>query len=92
VSADAEDHSSSDRLTTTIEYHSIPAATVHCRIVCAFCGDAIEQKLKEISETLQKAGASDVNIEVSINGQAFKPIVTARTYGGWMAPLKGGDE
>jgi hypothetical protein len=60
--------------------------------VCAFCGDAIEKKLKLISEILQKAGASDVNIEVSISGQAFKPIVTARTYEGWMAPLRSADE
>ena len=92
MSADAEDRLSSDRSTTIIEYRSIPAGTVHCRIVCAFCGDAIEQKLKEISEILQKAGASDVSIAVSISGEAFKPIVTARTYEGWMAPLSGGDE
>jgi hypothetical protein len=92
VSADAEGHLLSDRSTTTIEYHSIPAGTVHFRIVGAFCGDAIEKKLKEISEILQKAGASDVSIAVSVSDQAFQPIVTARTYEGWMAPLRSVDE
>ena len=92
MSADAEDRLSSDRSTTIIEYRSIPAGTVHCRIVCAFCGDAIEQKLKEISEILQKAGASDVSIAVSISDQDLRPTATGHSSASWMAPSRSADD
>ena len=60
-------------------------ATVHLRIACAFAADAIEQKLKEIWELLQKAGASEISIAVSVSADDRSPIqgLSAR----WMAPL-----
>jgi len=77
---------------TTTEFHGKFPATVHCRIVFACTNDVIEKLLDQISKTLQKAAASDVSAAVSISPEAFKPTATARTNGGWMAPLKGGDE
>jgi len=77
---------------TTTEFPGKFPATVHCRIVFACTNDVIEKLLDQISKTLQKAAASDVSAAVSISPEAFKPTATARTNGGWMAPLKGGDE
>ena len=77
---------------TITEFPGKFPATVHCRIVFACTNDVIEKLLDQISKTLQKAAASDVSAAVSISPEAFKPTATARTNGGWMAPLKGGDE
>ena len=89
-SADCRSEENGRNITT--EFPGKFPATVHCRIVFACTNDVIEKLLDQISETLQKADASDVSVAVSINPEAFKPIVTARTSVGWMAPLKGGDE
>jgi len=77
---------------TTTEFPGRFPATVHCRIAFACTNDVIEKLLDQISKLLQKADASDVSAAVSISPEAFKPTATARTNGGWMAPLKGGDE
>ena len=77
---------------TTTEFRGKFPATVHCRIAFACTNDVIEKLLDQISRILQKAAASDVSAAVSISPEAFKPTATARTNGGWMAPLKGGDE
>ena len=92
VSADVGDRSSSDRSTTTTEFPGTPAATVHFRIVGVFSADAIEKKLEQISRTLQKAGASDVSIAVSISPEGFRPTATDRTNANWMAPSRGADD
>jgi hypothetical protein len=92
VSADAEGHSSPDRSTTTTEFPGKSADKVHLRIACAFYVHAIEQKLKQISETLQKAGASDVSIAVSVSVEGFGQTVTGRSSASWMAPSRGADD
>jgi hypothetical protein len=77
---------------TITEFLGTPAATVHCRIVFACVADAIEQKLERISRTLQKEGASDISIAVSINPANFSPTATVPTNASWMVPSSDADE
>jgi hypothetical protein len=92
ASADVDDHLSSDRSNTITEFHGRYPATVHLKIVCAFSGDVIAQKLERISKILQREGALEISIAVSVNREDFRPTNAAPTSAGWMAPSKGADE
>ena len=92
MGADVDDRLSLDKSTTITEFHGLSHATVHCRIVFACFGAAIEKKLERISATLQREGASDVSIAVSVNRESFRPTATGHSSARWMAPSKGDGE
>lgn len=90
--SNASDHWQREISNTITEFPGTHHATVHCTIACAFAADVIEQSLKLISETLQKAGALEVSFAVSVSPAGFSPIGAARLSASWMEPLSGADE
>ena len=67
-------------------------ATVHCRIVFAFSGDAIEQKLERISRKLEKEGASEISIAASVSLEGFSPTEMVPLSASWTAPSSDANE